>query len=198
MRIQQDLDLGTICLTQKPYWEHVLNRFSFDHITPRNTPQPVGLILDSNMSPKTDSEREQIHDKPYRLVVGSVMWGHLATRLDLAFTVSLLHSSFPIQSRYQPLECSDACYRLHQKHDLIWSYLFTRFRSISFRFCGRRLWRMSGHPKVHIWICFPDGWRTSRLEQQMPSNSSSLYSQGRVCSYVTKHTTISLDAQLVR
>ena len=90
MRIQQDLTLGTIRLTQRPYWEHVINRFSLTHITPRNTPLPVGIILDNNMSPKTDSERKSMSDKPYRPILGSVMWGQLATRPDLAFSVSLL------------------------------------------------------------------------------------------------------------
>ena len=42
------------------------------------------------MSPKTDSEQKQMYDKPYRAVLGSVMWGQLATRPDLAFSVSLL------------------------------------------------------------------------------------------------------------
>lgn len=90
MRVQQDLDAGTIRLTQRPYWEHVIHRFSLEHIPPRNTPLPTGITLDSNMSPKTDSEREQMHGKPYRAVLGSVMWGQLATRPDLSFTVSLL------------------------------------------------------------------------------------------------------------
>ena len=90
MRVQQDLKLGTVRLTQRPYWEHVLNRFSLTHITPRNTPLPVGIVLDNNMSPKTDSERKLMNDKPYRPVLGSVMWGQLATRPDLAFSVSLL------------------------------------------------------------------------------------------------------------
>jgi hypothetical protein len=90
MRVKQDLNLGTIRLTQRPYWEHVLNRFSLGHVTPRNTPLPVGITLDSHMSPKTDSERRAMNDKPYRAVLGSVMWGQLATRPDLAFTVSLL------------------------------------------------------------------------------------------------------------
>ena len=90
MRVQQDLKLGTIRLTQRPYWEHVLNRFSLTHITPRNTPLPVGIVLDTNMSPKTDSERAAMYDKPYRPLLGSVMWGQLATRPDLAFSVSLL------------------------------------------------------------------------------------------------------------
>jgi hypothetical protein len=90
MRVQQDLEKGIIRLTQRPYWEHVLNRFSLENVTPRNTPLPVGLILDNTMSPQTDSERREMLDKPYRSVLGTVMWGQLATRPDLAFTVSLL------------------------------------------------------------------------------------------------------------
>ena len=46
MRVQQDLDLGTVQLTQCPYWEYVLHCFGLDNITPRNTPLPVGIILD--------------------------------------------------------------------------------------------------------------------------------------------------------
>ena len=90
MRVQQDLVAGTIRLTQKPYWEHVIHRFSLEHVSPRNTPLPTGITLDSNMSPKTDSERKQMEDKPYRAILGSVMWGQLATRPDLSFSVSLL------------------------------------------------------------------------------------------------------------
>jgi hypothetical protein len=90
MRVQQNLTLGTIRLSQRPYWEHVINRFCLEHITPRNTPLPAGINLDSNMSPKTDSERRKMDDKPYRSILGSVMWGQLATRPDLSFSVSLL------------------------------------------------------------------------------------------------------------
>src|SRR5277367_1503505 len=90
MRVQHPLQQGTIRLTQCPYWEHVLTRFNLGNVTPRNTPLPVGIILDSHMSPKTDSEKQEMHDKPYRSVLGSVMWGQLATRPDLSFSVSLL------------------------------------------------------------------------------------------------------------
>ena len=90
MRVQQDLNEGTVRLTQRPYWEHVINRFQLEHVTPRNTPLPVGIELDSNMSPKTDSERKKMDDKPYRSILGSIMWGQLATRPDLSFSVSLL------------------------------------------------------------------------------------------------------------
>ena len=90
MRVQQDMEQGTIRLTQRPYWEHVINRFNLAGITPRNIPLPSGIILDSNMSPKTESEKEVMNDKPYRPILGSVMWGQLATRPDLSFAVSLL------------------------------------------------------------------------------------------------------------
>ena len=90
MRVQQDLEKGTIRLTQRPYWEHVINRFSLEGLTPRNTPLPTGIILDNDMSPKTDSEKKEMDDKPYRSLLGCVMWGQLATRPDLSFAVSLL------------------------------------------------------------------------------------------------------------
>ena len=90
MRVQQDLTLGIIQLTQRPYWEHVLNRFQLDNVIPRNTPLPVGILLDNGMSPKTDSEKQEMKDKPYRSILGSVMWGQLATCPDLSFSVSLL------------------------------------------------------------------------------------------------------------
>ena len=90
MRVQQNIDQGMIRLTQRSYWEHVLNRFGLTEITPRHTPLPVGIVLDDNMSPKTDSEKKEMGDKPYQPVLGSVMWGQLATRPDLSFAVSLL------------------------------------------------------------------------------------------------------------
>jgi hypothetical protein len=90
MRVQQDLEKGTIRLTQRPYWEHVLNRFSLENVTPRTVPLPVGLVLDSDMSPQNESERREMDDKPYRSILGTIMWGQLATRPDLSFTVALL------------------------------------------------------------------------------------------------------------
>ena len=90
MRVQQDINRGIIRLTQKPYWEYVLHRFGLEQLTPRNTPLPVGVVLDNSMTPKTDSEKMAMVDKPYRSILETVMWGQLATRPDLAFSVSLL------------------------------------------------------------------------------------------------------------
>ena len=90
MWVQQDLDLGTFWLTQCPYWEHILLWFNLDNVTPRNVPLPPGIILDSDMSPKTESEKREMKDNPYHLILSLVIWGQLATCLDLSFSVSLL------------------------------------------------------------------------------------------------------------
>jgi Reverse transcriptase (RNA-dependent DNA polymerase)/GAG-pre-integrase domain/gag-polypeptide of LTR copia-type len=90
MRVQQDLEKGIIRLTQRPYWQQVLSRYQLENVIPRNTPLPVGITLDNEMSPKTDSEKKEMKDKPYRSLLGSIMWGQLATRPDLSFSVSLL------------------------------------------------------------------------------------------------------------
>jgi hypothetical protein len=79
-----------IQLTQCPYWGHVLGRFYLQNVTPWNTPLPVGLILDSSMSLKTNSEKKEMDDKPYRSILRSVMWEQLATCPDLSFSVSFL------------------------------------------------------------------------------------------------------------
>jgi len=64
MRVQKDLIGGTIRLSQRPYWEHVINHFDLKHVPPRNTPLPMGINLDKDMSPKTDSEKKEMADKP--------------------------------------------------------------------------------------------------------------------------------------
>lgn len=90
MQVQQDLDQGTIQLTQRPYWEHVLSHFNLENIQLRNVPLPPGTSLNNNMPPKTKSEIKAMSDKPYQSILGSVIWGQLATCPDLSFSVSLL------------------------------------------------------------------------------------------------------------
>ena len=90
MRVQQDIEQGIIWLTQWPYWEHIIDQFNPDGVTPRNTPLPAGIIPNNNMSPKMDLETKSMNDKPYRPILGSVIWGQLATCPNLSFTISLL------------------------------------------------------------------------------------------------------------
>ncbi|KAF7353204.1 Gag-Pol polyprotein [Mycena sanguinolenta] len=90
MRVDQDLAAGTVTLSQRAYFEKVLADHGLENIKPRSTPLPVGIALDSSMCPSTPEEHAEMVGKPYRTLVGAVMWGQLATRPDLSFPVSIL------------------------------------------------------------------------------------------------------------
>ena len=64
--------------------------FLFDSCYTKEYSITCGIILDTNMSPKTDWEKKRMDDKPYRSILGLVMWGQLVTQPDLSFSVSLL------------------------------------------------------------------------------------------------------------
>jgi hypothetical protein len=89
MRVDQDLEAGTVTLSQRAYFEKMLIDFGLENVKLRSTPLPVGIVLDSSMSPTTPEDRAQMIGKPYREIVGSVMWGQLATRPDLSYSVSV-------------------------------------------------------------------------------------------------------------
>jgi hypothetical protein len=90
MRVDQDLVAGTVTLSQRAYFEKVLADHGLENIKLRSTPLPVGVSLDSSMSPTTPEDRAEMVGKPYRELLGSVMWGQLATRPDLSYAVSVL------------------------------------------------------------------------------------------------------------
>jgi hypothetical protein len=140
MRVQhvQDLDLGTIRLMQRPYWEHVIAQFDLEHVSPRNVPLPVGVFLDNAMSPTTDSERCQTDDKPYRPILGSVTRPNPSSSLAVSF-------AFPGKPG------TEHC-MVHQEYDLSYCLPSSKLnmspcRGVRNRWCGCRAgwmrWRLS-------------------------------------------------------
>lgn len=53
-------------------------------------PISKGVKLSKEQSPKNEIERENMKDKPYASLVGSLMYTQVCTRPDLAFTISVL------------------------------------------------------------------------------------------------------------
>jgi hypothetical protein len=90
MHVEQDLKQGTVTLSQRAYFEKVLSDHDLADVRLRSTPLPVGLSLSSSMCPTTPKERQLMVGKPYRVLLGSVMWAQLVTRPDLSFAVSIL------------------------------------------------------------------------------------------------------------
>ena len=64
-QVQQDLALGMIRLTQRPYWEHVITRFDLEHIFPRNSVSRSGPVrLYGVRDPNRDQDRLAFLSEP--------------------------------------------------------------------------------------------------------------------------------------
>jgi hypothetical protein len=90
MHVEQDLKQGTVTLSQRAYFEKMLSDHDLADVHLHSTPLPVGLSLSSSMCPTSPEERQLMVRKPYRVLLGSVMWAQLATCPDLSFTISVL------------------------------------------------------------------------------------------------------------
>lgn len=62
------------------------------------TPLPTSIKLTANMELQMEADHQFIADKPYRKLLGSLMWAQVATRPDLSFAVGLL-TRFQINPR---------------------------------------------------------------------------------------------------
>ena len=90
IRVDRDEGTGAISLSQTAYLQRVLERFGMTDCNPKSTPLPPGISLSEDDSPKTDEDYHFMKDKPYREALGSCMWVQVATRLDIAFAISVL------------------------------------------------------------------------------------------------------------
>jgi hypothetical protein len=90
IRIDRDRDIGTISISQRAYLERVLEHFGMTDCNPCTTPLPPGAILTKDQAPQTAEDRAVMADKPYRELLGSIMYAQIATRPDLSYAVSTL------------------------------------------------------------------------------------------------------------
>lgn len=81
---------GDITLTQRTYIEQVLKDYGLFFSIPVFTPLPHGIELSDEQPPSSDEDRYFMRDKPYRPLLGSMMWIAGCTRPDIAFAVNLL------------------------------------------------------------------------------------------------------------
>jgi hypothetical protein len=87
--VDQDLKAGRVTLSQRAYFEKVFVDHDLQNVRLCSAPLPVGITLNSSMSPTTAEERTEMVGKPYRQLLGSVMWGQLATRPDLLYAINV-------------------------------------------------------------------------------------------------------------
>ncbi|GJQ68502.1 hypothetical protein Trydic_g17075 [Trypoxylus dichotomus] len=89
-RITRDRREGKLWIEQEKYIDALLQRFNMTDCKPCSTPLDPNQKLSSEMSPKDDSEREEMEKIPYQSAVGSLLYVAQSTRPDITFAVSLL------------------------------------------------------------------------------------------------------------
>ena len=89
MEIRKQPD-GDIHLVQQKYLTDVLAKFNMTDCKAVSTPLPPGSKLSQADSPKTEADRQQMQDIPYRSAIGSLMYLAVCTRPDISAAISSL------------------------------------------------------------------------------------------------------------
>ena len=90
MRIIRDKANGTLKLSQSKYVKKVLIRFNMNEAKSVSTPLGSHFKLSKEQSPKTEEEMDHMSKVPYVLVIGSLMYAMVCTRLDIAYVVGVV------------------------------------------------------------------------------------------------------------
>jgi hypothetical protein len=90
IHITRDRLNHTLSLSQCQYCEDMLKEFNMLEANPVSTPMTPGTHLSAVPSPLPAEDTEYMKDKPYLRAVGKLNYLALATRPDIAFTVSTL------------------------------------------------------------------------------------------------------------
>jgi hypothetical protein len=88
--IRHDKKAKTISIDQSHYIETILLRYGMQNCKPVSTPAEPGFVMTSLMSPQNEQERRFMADKPYRGVIGSLMFAMVCTRPDISLSVGLV------------------------------------------------------------------------------------------------------------
>jgi transposase InsO family protein len=87
LRVRRDRASRTLSIDQTTYAKSVLEKFNLLQLNPCRTPCDSGSVLSKNDSPKNDDGREQMKNKDYRGLVGSLMYLMTGSRPDIAFGI---------------------------------------------------------------------------------------------------------------
>ncbi|KAE9161058.1 Retrovirus-related Pol polyprotein from transposon TNT 1-94 [Phytophthora fragariae] len=90
MEIDHDMTAGTLKIKQTRYIDDVVERFGQENAKPVDNPCAAGLKLSKTQSPGTDAEQNAMRSKPYRSLIGCLLYITTCTRPDIAFMATQL------------------------------------------------------------------------------------------------------------
>ena len=90
VEIRRDRAKRTLSLSQGAFVKTIVGRFNLEDANPVTTPMDPSVRLSKDQCPKTDEEKEDMADVPYRELIGSLMYASVATRPDVAHAITAL------------------------------------------------------------------------------------------------------------
>ncbi|GMF32518.1 unnamed protein product [Phytophthora fragariaefolia] len=90
MEIDHDMTGGTLMIKQTRYIDDVVNHFGKGNAKSVDNPCAAGLKLSKSQSPATEAERNAMRSKPYRSLIGCLLYITTCSRLYIAFVVTQL------------------------------------------------------------------------------------------------------------
>ncbi|OWZ06002.1 LOW QUALITY PROTEIN: polyprotein [Phytophthora megakarya] len=90
MEIDHDKEVGTLMIKQARYIGDVAERFGQRDAKRVDNPCAYNLKVSKTQSPGTDAERAEMRSKPYRSLIGRLLYITTCTRPDVAYVVTQL------------------------------------------------------------------------------------------------------------
>ena len=107
IKISRNRAARTISLSQTAYIKSIVNRFSLTDAKLVNTPMIPGAVYSKQDAPSGPAEAVRMKKTPYREAIGSLMYAAVATRPDIAYTVSTLSQFLdnPREAHWNAVKC---------------------------------------------------------------------------------------------
>ena len=77
-------------MDQEEYPKQTLEKYGMAESKPKYTPLLHGITLLQAQAPATMEERKYMQDKPYREMLGSLMYAQVGTRPNIAYAITSL------------------------------------------------------------------------------------------------------------
>ena len=86
-RLIDDRERRTVTILHTQYIDTILERFNLAECNPTSTPMEAGLQLSKSDSPQNEEEKKEMHDVPFRELVGSLLWTSLVCHPEITQAV---------------------------------------------------------------------------------------------------------------
>lgn len=103
IHVEREGKTGWIKLSQEKYINDLLKKFNMDSAKTVSTPIESNTKITKDLGPKSDEERDQMKNRPYRELIGSLIYLSNATRPDIVYAANTLsrYCSNPGEEHWQ-------------------------------------------------------------------------------------------------